>query len=122
MQKYPNDPERSRPERLDGKEAARLLYGGPSQAKPSAKAAGDGASSLPPARPSEVKGRAATAKASYREHLRRRCGEDVPEAVVEAFEKAYELGREQPDQIEALITGLRAGTCDKQRDRCGGRT
>ena len=45
----------------------------------------------------------------------------VPEAVLEAFERAYELGKQSPDQIEALITGLRAGTRDKQRERCGGR-
>lgn len=69
-----------------------------------------------------IRSEAERAADRYQRCLARRFGLNVPMQEVDAFEAAHELGQRNPDQLEALITGIRAGVEKaQQREAATGR-
>ena len=73
----------------------------------------DGAASNPSA--PEARDTAAYAAEDYRQYLRRRFGEGVPEKEVEAFEAVFRVACRHAEHIEAMRVALRAGSAEGQR-------
>ena len=57
----------------------------------------------------------------YREHLCERYGPNVPEKLIEAFRAIFTVAWHWPDQLEAMITAVRAAVHDRQRYRADSR-